>query len=66
MRERDTLELQIADARKAIRTAVRLKHSLAADAEINQTLPQLEQEIMDAAVKGEPYMLDLSVVFQSN
>lgn len=39
---------------KAARQAIRLKHSLAADKEIYERLPELEAEITAALLTGRP------------
>jgi hypothetical protein len=46
-------------ALKALRTAVRLKYSLMADAELNRRLPELEDRIDVALDSGKP--LELTV-----
>ena len=46
-------------ALKALRTAIRLKHSLAADAELNQRLPALEARIDAAIATGK--RLEISI-----
>jgi hypothetical protein len=51
MNQKDDIALRKAAMLKAARSAVRLKHSLAADAELNERLPELERQF-DAAVKG--------------
>jgi hypothetical protein len=56
-------EVQRAAALKAYRTAIRLKHSLAADAEIAETLPEVEREIDEALNQGSALMLDPSEIF---
>ena len=45
---------------KTIRTAVRLRHSLAADAELNDLLPRAEQKFNAAVLAGRlPDPLDV-------
>lgn len=51
MNQKDDIALRRAAMLKAARSAVRLKHSLAADAELNERLPELERAF-DAAVKN--------------
>lgn len=38
---------------KIIRTAIRLKHSIKADEEINERLPEAEKKFDAAVIKGE-------------
>lgn len=58
------IELERAKVLKATRAAVRLKHALAADAELNEVLPLVEQEFNDAVAQQKPYQLDVSSVFE--
>ena len=58
------LEIQKAAALKAYRTAIRLKHALAADAEIAATLPAVEARINDALALGQPIELNPGEVFR--
>lgn len=48
---------------KAARTAIRLKHMLAADAEIARELPMLEERIDEALALGQPLELNPGRVF---
>ena len=48
---KDDIALRKAALMKAARSAVRLKHSLAADEELNRVLPELERRF-DAAVQN--------------
>lgn len=58
MRSKTEVELKRAAVLKAVRTAVRLRHSLAADEELNEVLPEVEVAF-DAAVKsGQVFELD--------
>jgi hypothetical protein len=50
--QKDDIELRRAALNKAARSAIRLKHSLAADAEINERLPQIERAFMQAVQRG--------------
>lgn len=54
MRKLTTHEVEKARMLKAARSAIRLKHSLAADAEIYDRLPDLEQQIDAALLSGQP------------
>ena len=59
-------EVQKAAALKSWRTAIRLKHSLRADAEIASELPQIEAMIDNAITTGEPLILDPATAFTEN
>jgi len=48
---------------KAARTAIRLKHSLAADAEMAVTLPKLEGQLDSALLKGKRLEIDIAQLF---
>jgi hypothetical protein len=50
---RDRVDQERANALKTIRTAVRLKHSLAADTELNEVLPKFEEEFNKAILEGD-------------
>jgi len=56
------LEVQKAAILKAARTAIRLKHSLAADAELADKLPKLEDRINRALAAGQPLEITLGSV----
>ena len=58
------IEQARANALKTVRAAVRLKHSIAADEELNQVLPQVEKRF-DRAVQGGvlPAALDIKKSF---
>ena len=43
---------------KSARTLIRLKHSLAADQEINDTLPKIESSFYDAVNRGKSFKLE--------
>lgn len=45
MNRKTDLELTKAQIIKAVRTNIRLKHSLRADAELNEVVPDLEEKI---------------------
>lgn len=61
-------EFEVARARalKAYRSAIRLKHSLAADEEIARTLPDVEAAINLALTTGEPIAISPAVAFEEN
>jgi hypothetical protein len=52
MREKTDIELAKGRLLKAIRTAVRLKYSLAADSELNAALPAAEEAFDKAVLQG--------------
>jgi hypothetical protein len=56
------IELQRAQLLKALRTNIRLKHSLAADEEINEKLPAFEAAFDKAVQSGKTYELDIRSV----
>lgn len=64
MRKKTPAELEKARVTKVARTIIRLKHSLAADIEINDVLPDTLAEFDDALARGELKQLkaDLSIV----
>lgn len=64
MKQLDRLEVSRAAILKAARAAIRLKHALRADAEINEVLPRLERDINDAMANGQPFIIDLSEVLR--
>ncbi len=57
-------EVYRAAALKAYRSAIRLKHSLAADAELAQVLPVVEAAIDLAMIAGEPLAIDPAQAFR--
>lgn len=63
MRQYTDLEMRKASMLKAARAAIRLKHALAADAEINERLPELDREIDLALAEGKPFELEPGSVF---
>lgn len=54
MRQLTQHEIQKARMLKACRSAIRLKHSLKADEELYQRLPELERRIDGALLQGRP------------
>lgn len=60
MKRKDDFVVDVQAAAKQMRTLIRLKHSLAADREINDKVPLLVEAITTAAVTGKPYKLDTS------
>lgn len=66
MKPYDEFEVKRAQALKAYRTAIRLKHSLRADEEIARTLPAVEAEIDAALLAGEPIAIGPVEAFEEN
>jgi hypothetical protein len=59
MNKRQELDMQKFKILKAARAAIRLKHSLHADEEINERIPELER-MMDSAIQaGKPLEIDI-------
>lgn len=56
------VELAWANLVKAIRSQVRLKHSLAADRELNRLIPKIETQFMKAVKAGETREFVLAAV----
>ena len=52
-RQKTDIEVERAKMLKAIRAAVRLKHALAADEELNRVLPEAEAAFDKAVKRGE-------------
>lgn len=50
---------------KAARTAIRLKHSLEADAEMYRRLPDLERRIDGSVLNGKPFKLSIAQLLDS-
>lgn len=50
--QKDDVELRRAALLKAARSAIRLKHSIAADEELNEVLPMLERRFNMAVASG--------------
>lgn len=60
MIHKDSIDQQRANTLKVIRTAVRLKHSIAADEELNEVLPRAEAKFDAAVLRGQlPAPLDI-------
>jgi hypothetical protein len=63
MPRRDKVDQARAEMLKTVRTAIRLKHSLAADRELNDVLPEAERKFNAAVMKGElPGPLDVKAL----
>lgn len=56
-RKKDNIEMDLAAIIKTARTSIRLRHSLAADAEINERIPEIEKEYMTAVATGKKFSL---------
>lgn len=54
-RAKDPVEVELAAVVKATRTNIRLKHSIAADKEINETIPEVEKAFYAAVQRGKKY-----------
>lgn len=60
MIQKDDIELRRAALLKAARSAVRLRHSLEADAELNELLPELERRFHQSIQQGQlPSVADM-------
>jgi hypothetical protein len=57
-KQKDKVELELAAVLKTARTSIRLKHGLAADAEINEKLPEIEVAYLAAVQKGKAFKLE--------
>lgn len=62
MRKKTPAEMEKARIAKATRTLIRLKHSLKADEEINDVLPDTLAEFDDALARGELRQLKAGLV----
>lgn len=60
MKQLTDIELTKQQVLKAVRNAVRLRHSLAADRELNEVLPSVALEFEAAVKSGEVYELDVA------
>ena len=58
MRSKDNVELELAAIKKTARTSIRLRHSLAADREINERLPEIEANYYSAIQRGKKFKLE--------
>lgn len=65
MKELTEIEIGKIAVLKAYRAAIRLKHSLAADREISQTLPEVERLIDTALQAGSPIELNPGEAFDA-
>lgn len=53
MKQKSEMQQQLADKLKTVRSEIRLKHSLAADRELNEVLPRVEEEFYTGVHKGQ-------------
>jgi len=53
MIQKTRTELEKAKILKAVRSAIRLKHALGADEELNEVLPRVEAEVDRAIAEGK-------------
>jgi len=65
LRRLGEIELQRAQMLKALRSAIRLKHALRADEELNEKLPTFEAEFDRAVQAGKRFELDIRSVLES-
>ena len=66
MGQKTRVEVDKARVLKTVRSLVRLKHSIAADAELNTVLPWVEQEFDKAFHEGRAFELDTDVIFRED
>lgn len=64
MRSKTEFEMAVTAAKKAVRSATRLRYSIMADMELNETLPELEREMTEALEKGKAFELDPARYFR--
>jgi hypothetical protein len=64
MKQKDLVEVQVAATVKTVRSLIRMKYSLLADQEINETIPDIEEAAMAAAVEGKPFAPDYAAIFK--
>ena len=57
-KQKDKVELELAAVLKTARTSIRLRHGLAADAEINEKLPEIEASFLAAVQAGKKFKLE--------
>jgi hypothetical protein len=62
----DEWEMAEKAAVKIARSAVRLKYSVAAEAEINRRLPEVQAAVRLAVKEGRPWELDVQAIFLDN
>ena len=62
-RKKDDWELAETAAKKVARAAIRLKYSVEAETEINETLPLVEAAVRNAIAEGRDWTLDVQAIF---
>jgi len=66
MRHKTPAEQTRADIAKAYRSQVRLKYSIAAEHEINDTLPDLLDRYDTALMRGLPFEVDIQALVEAS
>ena len=64
-RKKDPVEFARQKNAKVLRTAIRLKHSLLADAEINDELSKMEKQFDKAVAHGKPFVVDTASILKA-
>lgn len=64
MRRRDKREQTIHEAKKVARAAIRLKHTILAERELNEKLPEIVKAIDEAYANGQEYTLDIPGLYE--
>jgi len=62
--QKTDIEMERERLMKTVRKAIRHKHSLLADAEINEILPGIVEEFEKRVAAGQSYQLDIASVFE--
>lgn len=63
MIERDPAQQKMYEGVRILRAAIRLKHSIAADRELNEVLPEFEKKFIIALQKGQvPETVDAQAI----
>jgi hypothetical protein len=57
-REKDSTEVELAAIVKTARTSIRLRHSIAADKELNEKIPEIETAYWAAIAAGRKFKLE--------
>lgn len=63
MQKKSDIDMERLRIAKAIRTAINLKHRLAADRELNDVLPAVLEQFDRTVSAGQPYELNIGGVF---
>ena len=64
MYRKSKIEMERAKLLKLYRSMIRAKHALAADEEINETLPRVEEAFNKAVAMGKPFQIEAASVFK--